>query len=144
MGLICRLDMVKRRNRLQKTKERRERGGEKWRERKWEKCCSLRRRPETLKEVSACPEELIEMLWTNEKLRNVCWTLLFFSSTINILCLLHWKIIGFWTLCNCHCLSASSITHLKSVTFKHPNGLERWKKEKNEKNEKDENFLLNV
>lgn len=26
MGLICRLDMVKRRNRLQKTKERRERG----------------------------------------------------------------------------------------------------------------------
>lgn len=30
MGLICRLDMVKRRNRLQKTKERREREGEKW------------------------------------------------------------------------------------------------------------------
>lgn len=59
MGLICRLDMVKRRNRLQKTKERRERGEKQGEER--ERCCSLRS-PEMQKEDSGCPEGLVKML----------------------------------------------------------------------------------
>jgi len=60
MGLICRLDMVKRRNRLQKTKERREREREKWGIR--ERCCSQRRSPEVQKEDSDCPGGLVKML----------------------------------------------------------------------------------
>lgn len=59
MGLICRLDMVKRRNRLQKTKERRERGEKRGGGR--ERCCSLRS-PEIQKEDSGSPEGLVKML----------------------------------------------------------------------------------
>lgn len=40
--------------------------------------------------------------------------MIIFSSSTNLSCLLHLKIIGFWTLCNSDCFSASSTPLLKT------------------------------
>lgn len=66
------------------------------------------------------------------KLRNICSII--FSTSINLLCLLHWKIIDLEPFAILiACLFPPQHTEDTNVTFRHPNGLERGKKVRNKK-----------